>query len=139
MTQSDWLFIRIAAGLIVDDAGRILLVRKRGTQTFMQAGGKIEPHESPYQALARELEEELGLRLEQHMSEYLGQFVAEAANELRHRVQAEVFYIQAGSPVSPSGEIEEIVWIAADDENRPLAPLTRDLLPIARQRLSKSN
>jgi 8-oxo-dGTP pyrophosphatase MutT (NUDIX family) len=52
-----WPSIRIAAGLIVDHAGRVLLVRKRGTQTFMQAGGKIEPHESPVEALARELEE----------------------------------------------------------------------------------
>jgi 8-oxo-dGTP diphosphatase len=139
MTQSDWPFIRIAAGLIVDATGRVLLVRKRGTQTFMQAGGKIEPHESPYQALARELKEELGLRLEPGVPEYLGEFVAEAANETRHRVKAEVFYIKAGSPVSPAGEIEEMVWIAPSDENLPLAPLTRNLLPIARQRLSKSN
>jgi 8-oxo-dGTP pyrophosphatase MutT (NUDIX family) len=136
MTQSDWPFIRIAAGLIVDGAGRVLLVRKRGTQTFMQAGGKIEPHESPYEALARELQEELGLSLKPPMPEYLGQFIAEAANELRHRVKAEVFFIHATSPVSPSGEIEEIVWMAPNDENLPLAPLTRDLLPIARQRLS---
>ena len=135
MTQSDWPIIRIAAGLIVDGTGRVLVVRKRGTQTFMQAGGKIEPHESPYEALARELEEELGLRLEQK-PEYLGPFVAEAANEMNRKVQAEVFYIQADAPFSALGEIEEIVWIAPNDDMRPLAPLTRDLLPIARQRLS---
>ena len=139
ISASDWPFIRIAAGLIVDGAGRVLLVRKRGTQTFMQAGGKIEPDESPYQALARELQEELGLRLTPDMPpEYLGQFVAEAANETRHRVQAEVFYIRVTSPMSATGEIEEIVWIAPSDETLRLAPLTRDLLPIARQRLAKS-
>ncbi len=136
MTQSDWPIIRIAAGLIVDGAGRVLVVRKRGTQTFMQAGGKIEPHESPYDALVRELEEEIGLRLEPHMPEYLGQFVAEAANEMNRKVQAEVFYIQVDVPFSASGEIEEIVWIAPNDDTLPLAPLTRDLLPIARQRLA---
>ena len=54
---ADWPSIRIAAGLIVDAAGRCLLVRKRGTTTFMQAGGKIEPHESAAQALAREIGE----------------------------------------------------------------------------------
>ena len=42
MTHANWPSIRIAAGLIVDRAGRVLLVRKRGTKTFMQAGGKIE-------------------------------------------------------------------------------------------------
>ena len=135
MTQPDWPIIRIAAGLIVDGAGRVLVVRKRGTQTFMQAGGKIEPHESPCDALVRELEEEIGLRLERK-PEYLGQFVAEAANEMNRRVQAEVFYIQADAPFAASGEIEEIVWIAPNNDTLPLAPLTRDLLQIARQRLA---
>ena len=139
MTQPDWPFIRIAAGLIVDDAGRVLLVRKRGTQTFMQAGGKIEAHESPYDALVRELEEELGLYLEPSMPEYLGEFIAQAANELKHIVKADVFFIRVNLPVSPAAEIEEIVWIAPSDDSLPLAPLTRDhLLPIARLRLSKN-
>ena len=34
--------IRIVAALIRDAAGRVLLVRKRGTTTFMQPGGKRE-------------------------------------------------------------------------------------------------
>jgi 8-oxo-dGTP diphosphatase len=45
--------IRIAAALIDDDMGRLLLVRKVGTQWFMQAGGKIEEGESPLSALKR--------------------------------------------------------------------------------------
>lgn len=40
--------IRIAAALIDDDTGQLLLVRKAGTRWFMQAGGKIEDGESPY-------------------------------------------------------------------------------------------
>lgn len=47
--------IQIAAALIDDDAGRLLLVRKAGTEWFMQAGGKIENGESPLSALRREL------------------------------------------------------------------------------------
>ncbi len=31
--------IHIAAALILDTGGRALLVRKRGTEAFMQAGG----------------------------------------------------------------------------------------------------
>lgn len=87
----------------------------------------------------RELEEELGLRVEPHKPEYLGQFMAQAANEVNRRVEAEVFYIRADASLSAAGEIEEIVWIAPNDDTLPLAPLTRDLLPIARQRLSASN
>ena len=54
--------IRVAAALIVDDGGRLLLVRKSGTSVFMQPGGKYEPGETGAQTLARELHEELGRR-----------------------------------------------------------------------------
>jgi 8-oxo-dGTP diphosphatase len=138
MTFPSLPYIRIAAGLIVDGAGRVLLVRKRGTHTFMQAGGKIEPHESPAQALARELEEELGIRVAPDAPEYLGEFTAQAANETQHIVKAACFYIRADLAVTPAAEIEEAVWVAPSDVSLPLAPLTRDhLLPIARQRLSQ--
>ena len=136
MTHSAWPSIRIAAGLIVDGAGRVLLVRKRGTTTFMQAGGKIEPDETPYDALARELEEELGLRVDPQASEYLGEFTAVAANETDHIVKAEVFYLRADAALFPGREIEEIKWIAPSDDSLPLAPLTQRLLPIARQRFA---
>src|SRR5262249_56055301 len=99
--RSGWPSIHIAAGLIGDNAGRVLLVRKRGTTTFMQAGGKIEPDETPYDALARELEEELGLRLDPKVPEYLGAFTAVAANEPDRMVDAEVFYLRADAPLFP--------------------------------------
>jgi len=38
----------------------MLLVRKRGTQVFMQRGGKRDAGEDDATALARELDEELG-------------------------------------------------------------------------------
>ncbi|WP_408734888.1 NUDIX domain-containing protein [Asaia platycodi] len=41
--------IHIAAALLHDGAGRLLLVRKHGTVAFMQPGGKIEPGETPVQ------------------------------------------------------------------------------------------
>jgi NUDIX domain len=55
--------IRIAAAVIRDRRGRLLLVRKRGTSAFMQPGGKIDATEPALAALAREvLEEQLGCR-----------------------------------------------------------------------------
>lgn len=127
--------IRIAAALLIGADGHTLLVRKRGTQAFMQPGGKIEPGELPVHALARELEEELGLRIDPAQARYLQQFSAAAANEPGHVVEAEVFLVHIDSPVTPAAEIEEVRWIdPAGDGDLFLAPLTRDLiLPFYRQ------
>ncbi|WP_339495835.1 NUDIX hydrolase [Pseudomonas sp. RA_105y_Pfl2_P56] len=130
--------IRIAAALLLGADGRTLLVRKRGTTAFMQPGGKIEPHERPLHALARELEEELGLRIDPSQPTFLGQFCAPAANEPGFVVQAEIFQLTIDTEVTPAAEIEEVVWIdPATDGDVELAPLTRDLiLPFYRASLT---
>jgi 8-oxo-dGTP diphosphatase len=125
--------IRIAAAVIVDDAGRVLLVRKRGTDRFMQAGGKIDPGESASEAVVRELEEELGLVVDAAVLDYWGRFTAVAANELDHVVDAEAFFLALpraiASSVAAAAEIEELVWAQPNEALAlPLAPLTRDIL-----------
>jgi 8-oxo-dGTP diphosphatase len=121
--------IHIAAALMIGPDGRTLLVRKRGTKAFMQPGGKIEAHEQPVNALARELEEELGLVINPAHARFLGQFSAPAANEPGFVVQAEIFLLTIDADVTPAAEIEEVMWIdPATDGDDILAPLTRDLI-----------
>jgi DNA polymerase-3 subunit epsilon len=130
--------LRVAAGIITDSAGRTLLVRKRGSTAFMQAGGKIERGESALEALTRELREEIGLELDPDVTEYLGSFRADAANEPDTIVRAEVFALTTALEFNPSGEIEEVRWIGSDDPfDLELAPLTRDtVLPLWMSRRS---
>jgi len=130
--------IRIAAALLIDPQGRTLLVRKRGTQAFMQPGGKIDAGESPVEALVRELHEELGLRIDPAQAVHMGAFSAPAANEPGFEVHAELFRVDTAEAVVPAAEIEEVVWVAADQALAvALAPLTRDLiLPLYRQAVS---
>lgn len=130
--------IRIAAALLIGGDGQTLLVRKRGTQAFMQPGGKIDAGEQPAEALARELHEELNLRIEPGAAVYLGKFSAPAVNEPGFTVEAELFQVQIDEPVSPAAEIEEVRWIdPAGDGGLVLAPLTRDLiLPFYRASLT---
>ncbi|ONH55400.1 DNA mismatch repair protein MutT [Pseudomonas cedrina subsp. cedrina] len=130
--------IRIAAAVLIGSDGQTLLVRKRGTQAFMQPGGKIDAGEQPAEALARELHEELNLRIAPGDARYLGRFSAPAANEPGFTVQAELFLVRIDGPVTPAAEIEEVRWIdPTGDGGLLLAPLTRDLiLPFYRQSLT---
>jgi len=130
--------IRIAAALLIGPDGRTLLVRKRGTTAFMQPGGKIEAHELPVQALARELDEELGLLIDPQQASFLGEFSAPAANEPGFVVQAQIFQLAIAADVTPAAEIEEVIWIdPTTDAGVSLAPLTRDLiLPFYRASLT---
>jgi 8-oxo-dGTP pyrophosphatase MutT (NUDIX family) len=124
--------VRIAAAVVVNGDGRTLLVRKRGTKAFMQAGGKIGPGESAAAALAREIGEELGCTV--GSSRPLGRFRAPAAHEAGWTVEAELFAVTLCGQVSPAAEIEEILWRAPDAvDGLKLAPLTRDhVLPLIR-------
>lgn len=126
--------IRIAAALVDDGAGRLLLVRKRGTSSFMQAGGKIEGGESAVAALRRELAEEIGLCLTHRQARHLGRFTAPAANEPGRIVDAELFHVRVQHAPVTAAEIEEAVWVDCYKAAAlPLAPLTRDhVLPLAR-------
>ncbi|WP_447747115.1 NUDIX hydrolase [Pseudomonas nicosulfuronedens] len=119
--------LRIAAACLLDDAGRLLLVRKRGTQAFMLPGGKHEPGETSIQALLRELGEELDLHLSPSALTSLGQFQADAANEPGMRVNAQVFVATLPHTVHPAAELEELAWLApAGDYPQNLAPLLRE-------------
>jgi 8-oxo-dGTP pyrophosphatase MutT (NUDIX family) len=125
--------ICIAAALIDDGAGRVFLVRKKGTTAFMQAGGKIDPGESATQALLRELEEELGFTPGADEVSFLGRFTAPAANEPGQILEASLFHVRTRRTFDIAAELEEGVWIlVAEAQTLELAPFTRDhVLPLA--------
>jgi 8-oxo-dGTP pyrophosphatase MutT (NUDIX family) len=123
--------LRIVAAVVVRD-GRFLLVRKRGTRSFMQVGGKIEPGEEPLDALLREVSEEIGVTLDVAAVRPLGRYGAAAANEPGHVVDAYAFEVDLPPGVEPEAraELAELVWVDPDapETPHPIAPLSLDLL-----------
>ncbi len=127
--------IRISAAVIINQEGETLLVRKSGTQFFMQPGGKIDQGEQAATALVRELQEELKLTTQETEFKPLGTFSATAANEANHEVVADLFLLDRAFDPEPANEIAEAIWTTSKDAQKmDLAPLTRDyVMPILDQ------
>lgn len=132
--------ILIAAAILLNEKRQMLVVRKRGTTQFMQPGGKIDPGETPEQALHRELAEEIGLTLPENAARYEGVFREEAANETGADVVAHTFIARLHADVAPQAEIEEVRWLDLDGHTGvTIARLTEtQMLPLARAALTES-
>lgn len=116
--------LTIAAACLLDEQGRLLLVRKRATRAFMLPGGKVEPGEALLDALQRELHEELDLHLDLATLTPLGRFRAPAANEADTEIDASLFLARLTQPVQAGAELEELRWHA------PQQPEPDDLAPL---------
>ena len=125
--------IRVSAVVLTDTTGRVLMVRKRGTDAFLNPGGKPEPGETPEQCAVRELREELGLEFDPEGLLPLGRHRAAAANEIDTVVLADVFRAPESLdrlPV-PRSEIEEARFVDPASPEPGWAPLfTERILPL---------
>lgn len=125
--------IRVSAVLISDEHGSALMVRKHGTEAFMQPGGKPEPGENAAETAARELQEELGIIVSPAELTPLGTFRTAAANEAGFDVIAASFSLHMPHRAcEPSAEIAEARWLKLEDlSTLVIAPLsTQALLPL---------
>lgn len=127
--------LKVSAVCIYDHDGRLLTVRKNGTDKFMHPGGKPEPGESAAEAGSRELSEEVGLEIAAADLTLMGVWHGTAANEANTDIEATVFTAPgswAAGSIVPAAEIAELRWMhlidAANYED--LAPLlTEYVLP----------
>jgi 8-oxo-dGTP diphosphatase len=122
------VIIEVVGALIHDAQGRLLTVRKAGTQRFMLPGGKREPGEDDLAALARELREELGVAL--ISAAPVGVFEAPAANEPGATVRSHPYRVVVAGDIAAAAEIAELRWIDPAAPEVSLAPLLeREILP----------
>lgn len=126
--------LNIAAVRITDSEGRLLAVRKAGTQRWMQPGGKLEPGEAPLQAALRELREELGVEWAPERLSSLGVWEGPAANEADTTLTAHLFAASWDAEHDGDGtvgaELAEGAWLVPAE-----AVLRDDLAPLLRERI----
>ncbi|ANZ36256.1 hypothetical protein BBK82_09460 [Lentzea guizhouensis] len=101
-------------GLVHVEAGRLLVVRSRNKKAFYLPGGKIEPGETPGEALRREVREELGVEADR--PEVLQRYVAPAYGEGEGAmVDMTCFTATLHGTPQPTGEIAELTWVTRDE------------------------
>lgn len=125
MIDENKLFI-LAAGIVIDPKGRLLVVRKENTHKFMLPGGKIDEGEKPVEALIRELNEEVGMNIPPMLAHFIKTYEAPAANEPGYFIRSNLFFVLLPEhiQVNASAEIAEAIWITPQDlPNLDLAPL----------------
>jgi 8-oxo-dGTP diphosphatase len=117
-------------GLALVKGDRILLVRKRGSRTYILPGGKPEAGEDDVKALVRELDEELGCQIDLATLTYIGSFSDQIADQDSGIVIVRLYSAQLIGQPAPQAEIEELRWVQPSISDVPLAPsLTNKIIP----------
>ena len=97
----------------------ILSTKSYGKDKFYIPGGKREVGETDEQALLREIEEELSVKLEAETLYYIGTFEAQAHGHPEGvMVKMTCYGGKYVGDLKPSAEIEEIQWLKYADQDR---------------------
>jgi 8-oxo-dGTP diphosphatase len=119
----------VAAAWVRVQDRRVLVVRATGSDAFYLPGGKPEPGETYAEAAAREVEEEVGLKLEAGDLTLFTEIVAPAHNRPAGTDVRLVCFTggrTAGEP-APANEIAELDWFTSAQAGR-CAPAIRLLI-----------
>jgi 8-oxo-dGTP diphosphatase len=120
--------IHVVAGVLVDARGRILLARRTAGRDLAGAwefpGGKLERDETPLQALDRELNEELGIRI--HSAEPL--IAVPHAND-RRRIVLDVYRVTSFAGKPKGREKQALAWAPPEKlSTYPMPPADRPVV-----------
>ncbi len=98
---------------------RVLMARSKNNDKFYIPGGKREAGESDQEALMREIDEELSIKLLENTIKYIERFEAQAHNKPEGvRVRMTCYDGDYQGTIKASSEIEEISWLKHEDRFR---------------------
>lgn len=102
----------LTAGLLVVSGDSLLLAFSRNKQAWYLPGGKIDAGETPKEALLREIQEELGVALEEEKLVYYGHVTADAYGEENLQMEQSCFLYPKLDQLNPSNEIEAVAYFS---------------------------
>lgn len=114
-------------GAVIIKGRKLLVVKKRGLETFISPGGKPQGNEGPQATLVRELNEELGVRVLDAL--WLGCFEGEAVFD-DAQIMMDTYVVQIAGNPKPHSEIEGLAWINSKykDAGIKVAPLIEQFI-----------
>jgi 8-oxo-dGTP diphosphatase len=119
-------------GWVHMSGGRLLAVRARARDLLYLPGGKREPGEDDWTALSREVDEELGVRLDRVSFRGIGVVEAPAHDQPPGtRVRMACYTAGYHGELTATGEIDEWMFVDLADHHR-LAPAVRAALELTR-------
>jgi 8-oxo-dGTP diphosphatase len=119
-------------GWVHVSGGRLLAVRARSRDLLYLPGGKREPGEDDWTALSREVDEELGVRLDRASFRGIGVVEASAHDQPPGtRVRMACYTASYHGELTATGEIDEWMFVDPADHHR-LAPAVRAALELTR-------
>ncbi|MDQ7735761.1 NUDIX domain-containing protein [Halomonas sp. SpR1] len=98
-----------AFAVILDDVSRVLLAHRTDFDTWNLPGGKVEYLETPWQAVEREVLEEVGLTV--RVDHLAGVY----SMPERETVAFTFLCTSTGGAISLSGEADDIRWFNSND------------------------
>jgi ADP-ribose pyrophosphatase YjhB (NUDIX family) len=111
-------------GIVTNEWGHVLLIRRDDTRTFAPPGGGLEAGELPTENVAREVQEETGLRVLPVRLVGLYHFAWGKTGGLCFNFRC----LQRGGQLTTSAESPQVGFFAPDNLPRPMAPLHRERL-----------
>lgn len=99
------------AGLIAIKNNKLLLAFSKNKKAWYLPGGKIDRSESSLEALQREIQEELNIKLAPNRLEYYGHVSAQAYGEASNIImKQDCFLYELNETIRPSNEIADVKY-----------------------------
>ena len=105
--------IKIAAAMI-HGKKELLIVKKKGSDIYINPGGRVEKYETDLETLRRELREELKINF--FYAKFLNSYYsAKAAHDPDCELTIRMYLVKWTGKITPSSEIERADWLTKGD------------------------